>query len=133
MKKAVLAISALAIACALIPLISAADVPSVNQAGNTHAPPTINNLNATRGGPGKITLNWTMQGHGGYTIQSVTVHRYVGSPQGTALHGTAIHLGAVQHWSDTNAQPGVMYGYQVCAKDTGGEIGCAVAKYELPQ
>ena len=128
MQKAFLRIATLAIACALIPLVSAADVPSNVQAGNTHAPPTINNLNATRGGPGKIALTWTMSGHAGYTIQSVTIHRYAGGS-----HGTAIHLGPVQQWSDTNAQPDVMYGYQVCAKDNGGETGCAVAKYELPQ
>jgi hypothetical protein len=124
-RLSVLALAALTLA---LPLCTLADVPANLQSGNTHIPPSVNNLNATRGGAGKITLTWTMQGHGGYTIQSVTIHRVGNNPAGTTTQ-----LGPVQHWSDTSANPNVKYYYQVCAKDNGHETGCGSVTYTLPQ
>jgi hypothetical protein len=128
MRRALLSFATLAILCALISQMSAADVPANLQSGNTHTPPTVNNLNATRGGPNKISLSWTMSGHGGYTIQSVTIHRMGHDPAGQTTH-----LGVVNHWSDRNATPNVKYYYEVCAKDSGHETGCASVYYTLPQ
>lgn len=124
-RLSVLALAALTVA---LPLCTLADVPANLQSGNNHIPPTVNNLNATRGGPGKITLTWTMQGHGGYTIHSVSIHRVGNNPAGTTTQ-----LGPVQHWSDTSANPNVKYYYQVCAHDNGHETGCGSVTYTLPQ
>ena len=128
MNKALLIFAVVALACALTATTSTADVPSNLQSGHTHMPPTITNLNATRGGPTKITLTWTMTGHSGYIIKSVTVHRV-----GTNPNGTTFNLGPVTRWSDLNATPGVDYHYGVCAHDSGHETGCAYVEYRLHQ
>jgi hypothetical protein len=127
MRTSLKFLTAIALVCILGPVIGKADVPSNVQAGNKHAPPTINNLNATRGGPNTIVLTWTMSGHAGYIIKSIEIHRR--GPNKTEN----VSLSPVQRWSDHNANPGVEYGYAVCATDNGGETGCAVAKYTLPQ
>ncbi|MBV8172765.1 MAG: fibronectin type III domain-containing protein [Candidatus Eremiobacteraeota bacterium] len=119
-------LAVVALAFILGPATGRADVPSNVQAGNTHAVPTITNLNATRGGPNTIVLTWTMQGHDGYIIKEIVIHRR--GPNKTEN----ISLSPVQRWSDRNANPGIEYGYAVCAIDNGGERGCAVAKYALP-
>jgi len=126
MRTSLKLFAAVALACALGPAVGRADVPANVQSGNTHAVPTINNLNATRGGPNKIVLTWTMSGHGGYVIKSVEIHRR--GPNKTQ----AVSLGPVQHYSDTAANPGVEYQYAVCATDNGHETGCGYVQYALP-
>ena len=128
MNKALLIFAAAALACALASTASVADVPANLQSGNTHVPPTVTNLNATRGGPSKINLSWTMTGHDGFKVHSVTIRRV-----GTNPNGTTVNLGPVTRWSDLNATPNVDYHYAVCAHDNGHETGCAYVEYRLHQ
>jgi len=128
MKKVLPIIAAATIATAIVRTTSVADVPSNLQAGSPHTPPSITNLHATRGGMNKINLAWTMSGHGGFTVKSVTIHRTVGHGQ-----EKTVHLGPVTRWTDWNASQNVDYRYDVCATDSGHETTCAGVEYRLQQ
>ena len=117
MKRFLLAM--LASACAMVPVVVIADVPSNMQAQHSHPVPMVSNVNATRSGQGKVTVTWSMRAAAGYTIKGVTIHRSIGSAQ-----PTSVQLGAVQHWNDWNASSGHTYYYSVCAHDSGGETTC---------
>ena len=128
MNRLLFILATAAVATATAWTTSAADVPSNVQAGSPHTPPTIENLKATRAGMNQINLSWIMSGHGGFTVQSVTIHRTGTNPQGKTYK-----LGPVSRWSDWNATPNVQYRYSVCATDSGHQTACAYVEYRLQQ